>query len=143
MASFPALIVVADEHSSRLFLRRAAGTGLVELVEYADTADLREHDDPAPSALVRTGGRTRVKPQAQRTREELQIFMRHAASRVDQAMAAEHGASLAIVAPPLVLGYLRDFIASRTRDKLVHESCNDLIKLPAAEIDAAMRGVKL
>ncbi len=142
MASFPALIIAADEHSSRLFVRRSLHSPLVELIDYADTADLREHH-PAPSVLIRTDGRTRFKPRSQRSREELEIFLRHVATQIDHAMSAEQGVSLAIVAPPLVLGYLRDFIAAGTRSKLVHESYGDLVKSPIIKIDAAVRGMRL
>lgn len=134
---YPAVIVVADEHSSRIFLRAGRGMPLTEKTEYADTADLSEHGARKPESLVRTGGRPRIKPRSERSREELEEFLKHVAGRVNEAMDIERGAALAIIAPPLILSQLRDYIDARTRTKLVCESCADAVRFTLAEADAA------
>lgn len=143
MQSYPTLIAVADEHSARVFVRLEPHGPLSEKLDYTETADLRAHGDPLPSALVRTGGRPRIKPRAERLREELDIFLRHVGSRIDEAVKAEHARSLAIVAPPFVLGKIRDYVSHWTREKLVCESCADLVNQTQSGIDAEIRRMRM
>ena len=84
-----------------------------------------------------------MKPRAQRLREELDIFLRHVGSRIDEAVKAEHARSLAIVAPASVLGKIRDYVSGWTREKLVCESCADLVNQTQSGIDAEMRRMKM
>lgn len=143
MQFYPTLIAVADEHSARVFVRLEPHGPLSEKLDYAETADLRAHGDPLPSALVRTGGRPRIKPRGERLREELDIFLRHVGSRIDEAVKAEHARSLAIVAPPFVLGKIRDYVSRWTREKLVCEACADLVNHTQGGIDAEMRRMQM
>lgn len=138
MTTHPALIVVADEHSARFFVRKSKASPIVERIDYAESSDLLQHGEQRPGGIIRVGGRARTKPRSMRSQEELEIFLRRVASRIDEATDMEGITGLAIVAPPQVMSGLRDFIAPSTRARIVHESCRGIASKTLSEIDSAM-----
>ncbi len=138
MTDYPALILVADEHSARFFVRPSRTDAIVEKPDYAETADLLTHGEHLPCRTIRTAGRLRVKPRSIRDQEELEIFLNRVADRANEAAVTEGIKGVAIVAPPPVMNGLRDFIASKTRERIVFETCHGMTHSSLAEIDAAM-----
>lgn len=138
MTDYPALILVADEHSARFFIRPSRMAAIVEKPDYAETADLLAHGEHLPCSTIRTEGRLRVKPRSIRDQEELAIFLHRVAERANEAAVTEGIKGVAIVAPPPVMNSLRDFIASKTRERIVFETCHGMAHSSLVEIDAAM-----
>lgn len=139
MAAYPALVVVADEHSARFFVRASPRAAMIEKTAYAESADLLEHGEHLSSGIMRSGGRSRTKPRTLRSKEELEVFMRRVAALTDQAVATEKPVRLAIIAPPAVMNDLRDFMTATTRAHIAYETCEPMANQSLAEIDAAMR----
>src|SRR5690242_2617701 len=136
MIATPILIVAANAHATRFFLRKRRAGGLKELVEYADCADFRETHGRLFDNLHTHKGRTMVKSHALCADEEMEMFLRRVAPQVDAALAEHASSKLALIAPPHVLGMLRDFISPASRSKLSLEVCKDVVQSGLREIDA-------
>lgn len=136
MIAAPMLIVAANPHATRFFLRRRKSGGIEELADHADCADFLEMHGQRLSPLQTRGGRTMVKSDARLADEETEIFLRRVASEVDAALAENSTASLALVAPPHVLCRLRDLISPASRSRLVRELCEDVVQSGLKEIEA-------
>ncbi|MFT3723291.1 MAG: host attachment protein [Hyphomonadaceae bacterium] len=136
MPATPMLIVAANQHATRFFLRRRKAGGLEELVEEADCADFREMHGKRLDTLHTRKGRTMVKSHALCADEEMEMFLRRVAPQVDAVLAEYGSADLALIAPPHVLGMLRDFILPTSRSRLVLEVCKDVVHFSLKEIEA-------
>jgi protein required for attachment to host cells len=139
MSDHPVLVVAADEHAARMFVRAGPEAALVERAEFADSADLLDRHDPHPSDLSRIHGRVVLKARAKKSEEELEGFVHRVAASIDRAVAATEAGSLAISAPPNVMRLLRDSISLKTRALLASEMCADLVREPTSAIDKAMK----
>lgn len=130
------LVVAANRHAIRFFLRKRRTGGLEELVNYADCSDFREMHGKRFNTLHTRKGRTMVKSHASCADEEMEMFLRRAAPQVDAVLADYSSAGLALIAPAHVLGMLRDFISPASRSRLVLEVCKDVVQADLKEIEA-------
>lgn len=139
MVATPVLVVAANQRATRFFLRRRKAGGLEELTDRADCADFREMHGKRLNTLHTRKGRTMVKSHALCADEEMEIFLRRVAPEVDSVLAESGSAMLAIIAPPHVLGMLRDFISPASRSRLILEACKDVVQSSLGEIEAAAK----
>jgi protein required for attachment to host cells len=139
----PTCIVVADEHAARFFHRSSPTSPLVEVLEFADSADILERDETPPRDLRRVNGRTSVRPRAEKSGEMIDRFLKRVARRIDEGLGALKAEHLVLCAPALVLAKLRDAIGARSRDHLICEIRDDLVShpIPAIEANLSSHGV--
>jgi protein required for attachment to host cells len=137
----PAIIVIANERASRILLWRRTPSAIEELLEFCESADFLEHTDSQPTEFSRKAGRVMLKARTKRQEELLNVFLRRVAAQVDMAVGRYHASRLVLLAPPLVLGRLRDLLTVSTRMKLVCELTEDQIDAPAAAIEGLLHGV--
>lgn len=141
MSADPTIIALANEHSSRVLLWNK-GLGMIEdLTEFCESADFFEHTDPQPADLYRRSGRVMLKARTKKQDELLTVFLRRVAAQVDLAVSGRGAGRLVLLAPPLVMGRLRDLLTASTRMKLVCEVTEDLIDAPAVDIEEKLKGV--
>ena len=138
MPATPMLVVTANQHATRFFLRRRRAAGLEELLDHADCADFREMHGKRLNTLHTCKGRSMVKSHSLCADEEMELFLRRVAPQVDAVLAQHASADLAIVAPPHVLAMLRDFISSASRSRLVLEVCKDVVQSSPGEIERSV-----
>ncbi|MDP3493768.1 MAG: host attachment protein [Hyphomonadaceae bacterium] len=142
MSGGPAVVAIANEQSFRMWLRRNEGTAIEELGDFCESSDFLEHADPQPQDLSRRSGRLMYKARTAKVEEQLAVYLRRVAAQIDLAV-SRHGARfLVLVAPPLVLGRLRDLLTSSTRMKLAREITRDLINEPGGSIEALLDNIK-
>ena len=132
-------ILVADGQRARLVENKGPGKGLQPV-----TAEPLLHPDP-PSRDLGTdrpgrvaesvgGARHAVEPRTDPHRDEKRRFARELAERLDRAAAEGAYTRLILVAPPQMLGDLRDVLTSRTRALVAAEIDKDLTKATDAEL---------
>ena len=126
MREHPAIVAVTNAHSSRVLLWREEAAAMEELAEFCESSDFLEHDDPQPRDLSRRSGRLMLKARTAKAEEQLSVFLRRGAAQIDIAVSHYGAVRLMLIAPPLVLGRLRDLLTSTTRMKLVREITRDM-----------------
>src|SRR5690349_11431114 len=107
MPATPMLVVAANQHATRFFLRQRKDAAFQELMDRADCTDFREMHGKQLDRLHTHKGRTMVKSHALCADEEMEMFLSRVAPQVDAVLAEHPSAHLALVAPPHVLGMLR------------------------------------
>ncbi len=125
MRETPMIVAIVNAHSSRVLRWRQDPAGLDDLAEFCESADFLEHTDQRPDDLARKSGRLMLKARTTKEKERLAVFLRRVAAQIDLAVGRYKASRLAILAPPLVLGELRDLITASTRMKLVREVTED------------------
>ncbi len=133
MHSDPTWIVVADAHAARFFLRSRWGEPLCECLDFTDSAEVGERrHDPVSGVHSEDVDDPNVG----------HLFLHRVAAEIDRAVMQNAARGLVLCAPPRELGLLRDYMSSRTRERLTCELASDLVaaKLPA--IEAAMSHLK-
>jgi protein required for attachment to host cells len=140
MGADATIIVLANEHSSRVLLWQKAKGTIEDLAEFCESADFFEHTDPQPADLCKRSGRVMLKARTKKQEELLTVFLRRVAAQVDLAVSQHQAGALVLLAPPLVLGRLRDLLTASTRMKLVCEVTEDLIDASASDIEGVLKG---
>ena len=141
MHADPTIIALANERSSRVLLWRESPAAIEDLPEFCESADFFEHTDSLPADLCKKSGRVMTKARTKKQEELLTVFLRRVAAQVDLAVSRNKAGRLVLMAPPLVLGRLRDLLTASTRMKLVCELTEDLIGAPAAHIEGRLKSV--
>lgn len=142
MQAGPTIIVLANERASRVLVWRKGGQAIEDLAEFCESADFFEHTDPQPADLCKKSGRVMLKARTKKQEELLTVFLRRVATQVDLAVSRNAAARVVLLAPPLVLGRLRDLLTASTRMKLVRELTKDLVEAPVAAIQGLLQGVE-
>lgn len=141
MHADPTIIALANEHSSRVLLWRKETGAIEDLAEFCESSDFFEHTDPQPADLCKRSGRVMLKARTKKQDELLTVFLRRVAAQVDLAVSRHRAGALVLLAPPLVLGRLRDLLTASTRMKLVREETEDMIDARPSDIEEVLRGV--
>ena len=141
MDAGPTIIALANEHSSRVLLWRKKPDAIVDLAEFCESADFLEHTDKQPTDLCKKSGRTMLKARTKKQDELLTVFLRRVAAQVDLAVSRHKAGRLVLLAPPLVLGRLRDLLTASTRMKLVREVTEDLMGVTAVDLEGLLEGI--
>lgn len=135
------IIAIANEHSSRILVRRQNSAAVEDLVEFCESADFLEHSDIQPSELSRKAGRVALKARAKKQEELMDLFLRRVAAQVDLAVGRHNARRLVLLAPPPVLSRWRDLFTASTRTKLVCELAEDRIEAPLAAVEELLHSV--
>lgn len=136
----PTIVAIANEHASRVLVWRQNPAAIEDLVEFCESADFLEHSDIQPTEFSRKAGRVMLKARTKKQEELMDVFLRRVAAQVDLAVERYNARRLVLLAPPLVLGRLRDLLTTSTRTKLVREVTEDRIDAPAAAIEELLQG---
>jgi protein required for attachment to host cells len=131
-------ILIADGGRARLFANHGPGKG-IEPLDATFKADHRSTHEIVGDRLGRTyeskgDARHAIAAQTDPHRELKRKFAEHLAEVLDQQKKAHAFDRLIIVAPPVVLGDLRDALTAPVRGVIHGELHKDLTKTPYAEL---------
>jgi len=146
MTSKKLWIVIADGARARVLERESADSGLHEVKGLDLRADHRpSHEilsDKPPRAYDRVGAaRHAMEPRVDPHRELKRSFAHEVAAILDTRLAQHAFNRLVLVAPPQVLGDLRNALSHAVRAKLTAELAKDLTKVPDSELASHLEGV--
>jgi protein required for attachment to host cells len=133
-------ILVADAARARVFKREGRGLHLVpalerELVALNVPAHEIASDRPGRSFDSAGEGRHAMEPPTDPKRHEKQRFAHEVAGLLDQHRRRNAFARLAVVAPPQMLGDLRNAMTDELRKLIETEISKDLSKLSPEQIE--------
>lgn len=139
-------IVVADGAHATIYANQGRGRGIDQpaVHEYAgDNSPTREinSDRPGRMAASSSGAQHAMDPSTDAHRHAQQMLARDVAHTLDRAAADGTYAQLVLVAPPRMLGYLRESVSPQVHALLVGDLNKDLTALPVGELATRLREI--
>lgn len=136
-------ILVADGARARIFRSNAGGTRISPALPYELVADKRPSRDMISDRPGRTKdrmahGRHALEPGTDPHVHAQQAFANELADMLDDGRRAQAFDELVIIAPPRMLGYLREFMPDQLRKLIRREVAKDLSKLDPKEAGAVL-----
>jgi protein required for attachment to host cells len=134
-----AWIVVADRSRARIFSTAwPMGEHLTEVEDLIDESGLLSERDTltdAPTSFVSNGkSRHRGEPQTDFAHRTAHQFSRRIAERLEQGRQSQAYGRLVLVAPPMMLGELRQALSRPVAKLVTHELSHDYTQLTANQI---------
>lgn len=132
-------VVVCDGARGRIFVNEGRGTGLDE-IESAENPDARAPsrdlgaDRPGRTHDSGSQGRHGMEPPADWHGAEKERFAKEMAARVNSAALENKFDSVILVAPPRVLGDLRQALSAQATTKVTGEIGKDLTQLSVHDL---------
>ena len=141
-------ILVADAARARFFASGGEVDGIraVDDSELENT-DLLRHtrdagsDRPGRSYESVGGARHAQEPRIDLHRQEKERFARKIADFIATSARSDRFDELILVAPPQLLGELRDALDQQAASRVMREVAKDLMKLPARQLAAQLRSL--
>lgn len=132
-------ILIADAGNARVLETAGLGQPLYAVPDMASSQDLpRSHDlgnDRLPRGHESVGAtRHAIEPKSDPHRELKRSFAKEIADRLTSAAEAKSFERLIIVAPPVMLGDLRQALPRSVKDRTAAEIAKDLVAVPDHDI---------
>lgn len=134
-------IVLADGKHVRMYERPVPGAKLAaipgqEFVAEDAHAFARELGNDRPGRAFDPGSGTphAMEPHSDPHERSKAAFARRIAARLDEAVAKKQCGHLVLIAPPRMLGMLRDELGAAARACVIASAGKDLMKIPASEL---------
>jgi protein required for attachment to host cells len=133
-------IVIADGGRGRVLKANNAGRGIAPALDHELVADTRpgreiNADRPGRTKDRMAQGRHAYEPPTDPRENEQIEFARQIARLLDDERKQGSYGRLAIIAPPKMLGLLREAMTGEVRDLVSAEIAKDLTKLPLHELE--------
>ena len=146
MKAKPMWILIADGARARVLETTGGASGLSEVPGLDLRADHRSSheirsDEPSRSYESVGAARHAVEPRTDPHRELKRTFAHQLAAMLDERFARHEFDRLVLVAPPQMLGDLRNAISHSVRVKIAAELAMDLFKVPDSELGAHLKGL--
>ncbi|MCR8725315.1 host attachment protein [Frigidibacter sp. ROC022] len=139
------LIIIANESEAAFYSSAGLGRGLHRLSEIsaADFADThRAHTKPMGRGKGGPAGETHeYEPKTSDRRLSRENFSHHVAEAAEEIWEAEPFTRLFVVAPPRMLGALRDDLPGSLTRNLAGDLDKDLVKVPLQDLPEHFRGL--
>lgn len=139
-------ILIADAAHGKVFETIGLGNRLAPVPSFQFEQDIpAAHDlerDRPPRSYDSVGdSRHAMEPRSDPRRKLKRAFAEMLAERLDAAVRSGVFDRLVVVAPPAMLGDLRDCFTRQVQDRIVAELPRDLVKLPPHELRANLADV--
>ncbi|MFZ5791799.1 MAG: host attachment protein [Pseudomonadota bacterium] len=146
MTSTVTWVLVADGKRATIFTNDGPGRGLAPVPGASFTTELHPSRDivsDRPGHVQESAGSARhgVEPKVDYHRLEKTLFARELAKRLDAAIDGGKCQRLVLVAPPRVLGDLRQALSAKSRAAVAGELDKDLTHLKTSEIAQHLKSV--
>jgi len=136
-------IVLADAKHARIYERLTPGAKLSAVLDQDIVAE-DEHgfsrdlgsDRPGRAFDPGSGARHAMEPHSDPHERSKIAFAHRVAKLLDDAVASKRCARIVLIAPPRMLGVLRERLGAAARELVIASAGKDLIKTPLAELPA-------
>ena len=137
-------VVVADSSHASIYLREQRNSPLQQVASFEDPqARLREQDltSDIPGRAGRNGlGRDAVDSDYSAKDHERQVFARQVCGTVEHARSRGEFEELILIAPPRLLGMMREGLSRPTLGRVSREIPKNLVQMPPERLQPYLTG---